>query len=436
MADEILAARRALDTAAAGTAIHEFATEAFPIGRSITGDGVRQTLDLVSRIAPLEVHEVPSGTDVFDWRVPLEWNVREAWIKGPEGEVVVDFADHNLHLLGYSVPFEGTLSREQLDPHLYSLPEQPNLIPYRTSYYQARWGFCLPHARREGLGPGPYEVKVDTRLEPGHLTYGELVLPGASDDTILVSAHVCHPSLANDNLSGVGVAAHLARILGRCARRYTYRFLFIPGTIGAITWLARNRDAAKAVRGGLVAANLGDGGAFHYKRSQRGDAEIDRVVAKVLADSGEPFEVEDFLPFGYDERQYNSPGFDLPVGLLSRTPWGRFPEYHTSADDLRFIRPRHLGESLARYLEIVHVLERNRTYENTQPFGEPQLGRRGLYRTLGGSERGRERELALLWVLNQSNGERSLLDIAERAGRPFGDVEEAARALVDAELLA
>ena len=435
MSDDVRAACAQLDVAEAGEAIHAFASEAFPICRSITGEGVRRTLELVARIVPLEIHEVPTGTDVFDWQVPREWNVRAARIVGPDGAVVVDFADHNLHLLGYSVPVEGHLSRESLEPHLYSLPDQPHLIPYRTSYYQERWGFCLPHERRCALGEGRYEVLVDSSLEPGHLTYGEVVVPGASDETILISAHICHPSLANDNLSAVGVAAHLARTLQRCARRYTYRFLFIPGTIGAITWLARNREAARAVRGGLVAANLGDCGAFHYKRSQQGNAEIDRAVEKVLADAGQPYEVEDFLPFGYDERQFNSPGFDLPVGLLSRTPWGRFPEYHTSADNLSFIKPQYLGESLARYLEIVDVLETNRTYRNTKPFCEPQLGKRGLYRTIGGSDQGRERELALLWVLNQSNGERSLLDIAERAGRSFGDIAEAAHALEAADLL-
>jgi aminopeptidase-like protein len=327
------------------------------------------------------------------------------------------------------------MSRAELDLHLHSLPERPDAIPYRTSYYQDRWGFCLPHRLREALPEGDYEVRIDTTLEPGHLTYGELWLPGESDETVLFSAHVCHPSLANDNLSGVGVCAHLARLLRGLELRYSYRFLFVPGTIGAITWLALNEEAARRVRHGLVAANLGDGGRFHYKRSRRGDADVDRAVVRVLADAGEPYEVEDFTPFGYDERQYCSPGFDLAVGSLTRTPWGRYPEYHTSDDDLELIRPEHLGESLRRYLEVVHVLEHDRRYRNLNPSCEPQLGRRGLYRTLGGSDAGRERELALLWVLNLSDGEHSLLDVAERSGASFGRVLEAARALVDAGLL-
>jgi len=424
-----------LDAGAAGREIYAFAEEAYPICRSITGEGVRRTLEILRRIVPLEVREVPTGTRVFDWEVPREWNVRDAWVKDAHGNRLIDFRRHNLHLLSYSVPVGARMSRAELDLHLHSLPERPDAIPYRTSYYQDRWGFCLPHRLREALPEGDYEVRIDTTLEPGHLTYGELWLPGESDETVLFSAHVCHPSLANDNLSGVGVCAHLARLLRGLELRYSYRFLFVPGTIGAITWLALNEEAARRVRHGLVAANLGDGGRFHYKRSRRGDADVDRAVVRVLADAGEPYEVEDFTPFGYDERQYCSPGFDLAVGSLTRTPWGRYPEYHTSDDDLELIRPEHLGESLRRYLEVVHVLEHDRRYRNLNPSCEPQLGRRGLYRTLGGSDAGRERELALLWVLNLSDGEHSLLDVAERSGASFGRVLEAARALVDAGLL-
>jgi len=424
-----------LDAGAAGREIYAFAEEAYPICRSITGDGVRRTLEILRRIVPLEVREVPTGTRVFDWEVPREWNVRDAWVKDAHGNRLIDFRRHNLHLLSYSVPVGARMSRAELDLHLHSLPDRPDAIPYRTSYYQDRWGFCLPHRLREALPEGDYEVRIDTTLEPGHLTYGELWLPGESDETVLFSAHVCHPSLANDNLSGVGVCAHLARLLRGLELRYSYRFLFVPGTIGAITWLALNEEAARRVRHGLVAANLGDGGRFHYKRSRRGDADVDRAVVRVLADAGEPYEVEDFTPFGYDERQYCSPGFDLAVGSLTRTPWGRYPEYHTSDDDLELIRPEHLGESLRRYLEVVHVLEHDRRYRNLNPSCEPQLGRRGLYRTLGGSDAGRERELALLWVLNLSDGEHSLLDVAERSGASFGRVLEAARALVDAGLL-
>ncbi|MEM1202759.1 MAG: DUF4910 domain-containing protein [Acidobacteriota bacterium] len=425
------------DGAALGAEIYRFVEDAFPICRSITGDGVRRTLDLLGEIAPnLEVREVPSGTPVFDWQVPPEWNVRGAWIEGPDGRRVVDFADHNLHLLGYSVPVDRRMSLEELRPHLFSLPEQPDLIPYRTSYYRETWGFCLPHRRLEALTEGEYRVRIDSTLEPGHLTYGEVYLPGSGDGDVHLSAHICHPSLANDNLSSLGVAAHLARLLSELPqRRYGYRFVFVPGTIGAITWLAQNRGASSRIRHGLVMANLGDGGAFCYKRSRRGNATIDRVVERVLLDSGEPHELQDFNPFGYDERQYCSPGLDLPVGLLSRTPWGRYPEYHTSGDDLSLVRPEHLGRSLRRYLEVVLALEHDRAWRNRSPFCEPQLGRRGLYHHIGGGEEGRERQLALLWVLNQSDGSNTVLDIAERSGLTLRQLLDAVAALVDAELL-
>ena len=427
-----------LDIDAAGEDIHTFVREAYPICRSITGDGVRQTLELLHQIAPVETREVATGTEVFDWTVPREWNLRGAWIVGPDGRRIVDAAEHSLHVLNYSVPVQKTLPLAELQEHLHSLPERPGAIPYRTSYYQDRWGFCLPHRLRKALPDGEYEVVIDATLEPGHLSYGELVLPGRSEEIVFMSAHICHPSLANDNLSALGVVAHLARILGRLdpsERRYTYRFVFAPGTIGAITWLAQNEAAAQRIVHGLVAANLGDGGRFHYKKSRRGDAVVDRAVERVFIDAGEPYEIEDFVPFGYDERQYCSPGFDLPVGSLTRTPWGRYPEYHTSDDNLDLVRPEHLGRSLERYLRVVEIFEQDRRYRNLNPHCEPQLGRRGLYRTLGGSDAGRERELAILWVLNQSDGEHSLLDIAERSGTPFVRLREAADALLEAELL-
>ncbi len=423
-----------LDFDRLGGEMHALAREAYPICRSITGDGVRQTLDLLRRHVDLEVREVASGTEVFDWTVPAEWNIRAAWVKNPRGERVIDFSRHSLHVLSYSVPVHRKMPLAELREHLFTLPEQPDLVPYRTSYYQERWGFCLEHRVLEGLEEGEYEVRIDSTLEPGHLTWGELFLPGESEQTVLLSAHVCHPSLANDNLSGIAVCTFLAKLLAEAKRRYSYRFLFIPGTIGSITWLAGNGEQARQVRHGLVAANLGDAGAFHYKRSRRGDAEIDRAVARVLADSGEPHEIEDFLPFGYDERQYCSSGFDLAVGSLTRTPWGRYPQYHTSADDLDLVRPEHLATSLERYLGVVRVLESNRRYRNLQPHCEPQLGKRGLYPSIGGAA-GQRKQLALLWVLNQSDGEHSLLDIAERSAMSYGEILEAAQALREAGLL-
>jgi aminopeptidase-like protein len=429
---------RALDVEAAGAELHAFARRAQPLPRSLTGAGVRATLRLLQERVPLEIHEVPTGARVLDWTVPREWNVHEAWIEGPGGERVVDLADHPLHVLGYSAPVDATVDRATLDEHLHSLPERPSLIPYRTSYFAERWGFCLPHARRERLLEGEYRVRVDASLAAGSLTYGELFLPGSEEGEVLISTHVCHPWMANDNLSGIAVVAALAERLASLdagARRHGWRFLFVPGTVGAIAWLARNEEAASRVAHGLVAANLGDPGGFHYKRSRRGDAPIDRLVEVALRDLGESLAVEDFVPFGYDERQYCSPGFDLPVGSLTRTPWGRYPEYHTSADDLSFVRPAALGGSLRAYLAVAAAIEGNRRYVNLSPRGEPQLGRRGLYRSLGGEEAGRERELALLWVLNQSDGGNDLLDVAQRSGVALERLEEAAGALVEAELL-
>jgi aminopeptidase-like protein len=413
-----------------------FISEAYPICRSLTGDGVRRTLAMIGERIPLEIREIPTGTPVFDWTVPREWNVRDAWIKDPSGRKVVDFQEHNLHVLGYSVPVHERLPLSELKEHLFSLPDKPDLIPYRTSYYKEAWGFCLRHRTLEALPEGEYEVRIDSTLADGSLTYGECLLPGDSEREVLLSTHVCHPSLCNDNLSGIAVMTWLARALqARPRRRYSYRFLFIPGTIGSITWLALNEARAARIDHGLVAANLGDPGAFHYKRSRRGTAEIDRAVAAVLEASGEPFTVEEFIPFGYDERQYGSPGFNLAVGSLTRTPYGRYPEYHTSADDLDFVKPEALEGSLRTYFAVMEVLEGNRRYLNLNPKCEPQLGRRGLYRTIGGDESGRELELALLWVLNLSDGSYDLMSIADRAKMSFAAIREAADALLEVGLL-
>lgn len=420
----------------AGEEMHRFIAEAYPICRSITGDGVRRTLAMIRERIPLEVHEVPSGTPVFDWTVPKEWNIRDAWTKDSDGNKVIDFQACNLHVLNYSVPVHARLPLEELKKHLFTLPDKPDLIPYRTSYYKEAWGFCLSHNQLQTLPEGEYEVLIDSSLAEGSLTYGEFFLPGESEREVLLSTHVCHPSLCNDNLSGIAVMTWLARELqDRPKRRYSYRFLFIPGTIGSITWLARNEERTGRIAHGLVTANLGDPGKFHYKRSRQGNAGIDRAVTAVLQASGEEFGVEEFVPFGYDERQYCSPGFNLPVGSLTRTPWGRYPQYHTSADNLDFVRPKALEGSLRTYLAVVDVLEGNRRYLNLNPKCEPQLGRRGLYRTIGGDDAGRTRELALLWVLNLSDGQNDLLDISERSGMSFEAIRGAADALLGVGLL-
>jgi aminopeptidase-like protein len=427
--------RRSVDAARVGREMHEWMAELYPICRSITGDGVRETLALIKQQIPLTVHEVASGTKVFDWTVPKEWNIRDASVRKADGERVIDFRKSNLHVLNYSVPVRARMSLEELKPHLFPLPEHPGWIPYRTSYYEERWGFCLSQDQLMRLGDGEYEVCIDASLEDGHLTYGEYYLEGETTDEVLMSCHVCHPSLANDNLSGVALVTFLARYLSTLPLRYSYRFLFIPGTIGSITWLSMNEPNVGRIRHGLVVACVGDAGQSTYKKSRRGDAEIDRAVIHVLKHSGAPYEVLDFSPYGYDERQFCSPGFDLSVGCLMRTPYGRFPEYHTSADNLAFVHPFALGDSLVKGLAVVEVLEGNRTYVNQNPRCEPQLGKRGLYRMIGGRTDAGLDELAMLWVLNLADGKHTLLDIAERSGQPFAALRIAADALVAHGLL-
>jgi aminopeptidase-like protein len=407
----------------------------YPICRSITGDGVRQSLRLLQSTVPLELYEVPSGTQVFDWTVPKEWNIRDAYIKNGVGERVVDFQRCNLHVLNYSIPIRRMMSLSELRPHLFTLPETPDWIPYRTSYYRETWGFCLSQRQLERLEEGEYEVCIDSTLEPGHLTYGEYRIQGATDDEVLISCHTCHPSLCNDNLSGMAMAARLALILNGAVLRYSYRFLWIPGTIGSITWLARNEPILPRIKHGLVLSCVGDPGPFTYKRSRLGDAPVNRAVEQVLRHSGHDFQVLDFTPYGYDERQYCSPGINLPVGCFMRTPNGRYPQYHTSADDLTLVSPSALGDSLLQLLRVVQIFEAEARYLNLNPKCEPQLGRRGLYRQLGGLKDATSREHAILWLLNQSDGGPSLLDIAVRSGVAFSHLSEAADVLCENGLL-
>lgn len=417
-----------------GHEMYRLVTELYPICRSITGNGVRETLRIIGRHIPIEIQNVPSGTQVFDWTVPREWNITDAYVKNSQGERIIDFRKSNLHVVNYSVPIKRRMSLAELRPHLFTLSDYPDWVPYRTSYYNENWGFCLSHNKLMELKDEEYEVCVESSLEPGFLTYGEYVLPGETSDEVLLSCHVCHPSLANDNLSGVALALFLAKHLSSAKRRYSYRFLFIPGTIGSITWLARNEVETSRIKHGMVLASVGAGDKFTYKKSRRGNADIDRAVCSVLRLSGKAYDVVDFSPYGYDERQFCSPGFDLPVGCFMRTPNGSFPEYHTSADNLDFVQPSLLAESFAVASEIVSLLETDRVYINQNPKCEPQLGKRGLYRKMGGIE-GDVEELALLWVLNLSDGKHSLLDIAERSGSTFGTIQRAADSLVQYNLL-
>jgi len=418
-----------------GKEMHNFMAELYPICRSITGAGVRETIRAIRKRIPLEMHEVPSGTKVFDWTVPLEWNVTDAYVMNREGKRVIDFKAHNLHLMSYSLPVRKKMPLRDLRHHLFTLPDHPEWIPYRTSYYKENWGFCLRHADFERLRDDEYEVVIDSTLQAGSLTYGEAYFPGEMSDEILVSCHVCHPSLCNDNLSGITVAVKLAETVATRPRRFSYRFLFIPGTIGSITWLAQNEQMVSRIKHGLVLTGVGDAGGITYKRSRQGNAEIDRAMAHVLKHSGEKYVIVDFSPYGYDERQYCSPGFNLPVGCFMRTPHGDYNEYHTSADNLDFVKPTSLARSYELCHAVCSLLEDDRVYLNTSPKCEPQLGRRGLYRTVAGQQEKKIPEMVMLWVLNLSDGRHSLLDIAIRAEVPFDEVQRAADSLRKGGLL-
>jgi len=419
-----------------GEQIFAFAAKIYPICRSITGDGVRKTLRAIRSHIDLDIHEVPTGTEVFDWVVPPEWNVREAYIRDQRGRKIVDFADSNLHVMSYSIPVHRWISLAELKQHVYTLPDQPDLTPYRTSYYAENWAFCMPHRLLESLSDRRYEVVIDSDLSSGSLSYGEYLHKGETDEEFLLSAHICHPSLANDNCSGVALLTHLAKCMAGLRTRYSYRFLFAPGTIGAITWLARNEDQVKHIKHGLVVSMVGDGGGPTYKKSRRGDAEIDRVLAHILRHCGLKPTILDFSPYGYDERQYCSPGFNLPVGLFQRSQFGQIPQYHTSADNLDLIAPDHLAKSYRIIAETIDILENDIVYRNTNPKCEPQLGRRGLYGAIGGDKDAAGANMAMLWILNLSDGRNSLFDIAERADLPFALVRKTAQLLHRNGLLA
>jgi len=424
-----------LDTDDVGREMYQLIADLYPICRSITGDGFRETMEVLRRYISLETHNVPSGTKVFDWIVPKEWNIRDGFVKNSKGERVIDFRKSNLHVLSYSMPVKRKMTLAELKEHLFTLPNHPDWIPYKTSYYEANWGFCLSHNQLLELEEGEYEVLIDSTLENGYLTYGEFYIQGEQAEEVLISCHACHPSLCNDNLSGLSLATFLAKYLSSLDLRYSHRFLFIPGTIGSIAWLCRNENQVSRIKHGLVVACVGDPGKFTYKKSRQGDAEIDKAVTHVLKYSGKDYEVMEFSPYGYDERQYCSPAFDLPVGSLTRTPHGRFPQYHTSADNLSFVQPEFLTESFLTYLKVLQILEGNKKYINRNPKCEPQLGRRGLYRTIGGVKDGGVSELAMLWVLNLSDGSHTLLDIANASALEFDSVQKAASMLLQHDLL-
>lgn len=422
------------ETAAAATAA-AMAERLYPLHRSITGAGLRQTLAIIGEDIPLEIHEVATGTQVLDWVVPLEWRIRDAWVETLDGRRVIDYAASNLHVVGYSQSIDAEVDRATLLEHLHTRPDLPDAIPYRTSPFRETWGFCAAHRLMETLTDARYRVCIDTSHTEGSLSYGECFLPGTSSDEVVLTTHTCHPSMANDNVSGMVVATRLAAALADRPRRLGVRFLFLPGTIGSIAWLSRNEANLGRIRHGLVVAGVGDAGPFTYKRSFAGEATIDRAMETILHDEERPHRIEPFTPWGYDERQFNSPGYRLPFGRLSRTPHGTYPEYHTSADDLAFIDGDRLIQAEALLLSVLNVLERDRRPINRAPRGEPRLGARGLMSNVGGRPAITSDEYALLWVLNLADGEHSLLDMAERAGMPFARIADAVDALAGVDLL-
>ena len=417
-----------------GSELHDFACRLYPLHRAITGDGVRETFAEIAKLAPLEIHEVPTGTKVLDWEVPQEWSIRDAYIANAEsGERLIDYAQSNLHIVNYSQPVAETLSWEQLEPKLFAVPGHPDWIPYRTTYFRDDWGFCVSENQKRRLresGVDRFRVVIDSSLFDGSLSYAESTISGQSDQMVLFYAHCCHPSLANDNLSGIAVATFLARMLSQRELRFSYRIVFAPATIGAITWLSRNEATCEKIVHGLVLTLLGDPGPFTYKRSQRETADIDRILSHLLSPNlGSS--VRPFTPIGYDERQFCSPGFDLPVGCLMRTPHGEFDQYHTSADDLDFVSADSLAESLNLCCSVVDVIEGNARPESLRPKGEPQLGRYGVYRAYGEHDDRGNLQQAVMWVLNQADGKRDLLSIADRSGLPFAVIRLAADLLTE-----
>lgn len=415
----------------------ELMAKLYPICRSISGDGVRETLQILKKFINLQINEVPTGTKIFDWTIPKEWNIKDAYVKDPSGKKIVDFKKSNLHVLNYSTPVKKTVSLEELKKHLFTMPNHPDWIPYRTSYYQENWGFCIPYNQYRDLKQGDYEIVIDSTLANGHLTYGEYLVKGKSDDEVLISSYVCHPSMCNDNLSGIVLTTFLAMFIESLDCHYSYRFLFIPETIGSITWLAKNEENVSKIKHGLVATCVGDSGCLSYKKTRDGNREIDKIVIHVLKHIKEDYLITDFFPLGSDERQFCSPGFNLPVGVLSRTRFARFPEYHTSADNLDFVKKEFLYDSFEKYQSIISILEENKTYVSLNQKCEPNLGKRGLYSMIGAVRNDSDKidETAMLWVLNLSDGKNSLISIAEKAGLSFKIIQKAADVLYKNNLL-
>ncbi|QTL34222.1 DUF4910 domain-containing protein [Pseudoalteromonas viridis] len=404
------------DIAVWGKTMHQWAHELYPICRSITGAGVRETLDFIKvHLSGLEVHSVPSGTQVFDWQVPKEWEINDAYVIGPDGTKVIDFQRSNLHVLNYSVAIDKKLTLEELQPYLYSLPEQPNAIPYVTSYYAPRWGFCLSHEDRAQLKPGMYHAVIDSRHFDGELNYGEYFLPGESEKEVLISTYICHPSMANNELSGPMVSLALAKHLAQLPKRkYSYRFVFIPETIGAISFLSERLEWLKRhVVAGYVLTCIGDERNYSYLQSKIENTLSDRAAMHVLKYTVPEYRLYDFLSRGSDERQYCAPGVDLPVGSIMRTRYGDYPEYHTSLDDLSLVTPQGLAGGLRVCMDAIKLIEANAFYKVTV-LCEPQLGKRGLYPTLSSMSLDYTDVRTLTNLIAYCDGEHDLIEIADK----------------------
>ncbi len=438
--------------------LYELMEELYPICRSITGNGVRKTLNILKKKIPLKITEVTTGTKVFDWKIPLEWNIKDAYVKNLQGKRIIDFKKSNIHLLNYSVPINKKITQKELKLHLHTLPDKPNSIPYVTSYYKKNWGFSVAHNQLESFNDDYYDVKIDSSLKPGSLTYGEFLKKGKISDEILISTYVCHPSLCNDNLSGVVVSTMLANILSKIDTYFSYRFIFVPETIGTITWLSKNQKNLSKIEGGLVITCVGDNGNFTYKKTKYGNSTIDKIVNDIFKQSKRKTKTKDFFPYGSDERQFCSPGINLDVGVFMRTPYYEFKEYHTADDNLKFVSKTALKDSLSMLLKIISAIEitkdikqhskikkinrkKSDIYLNLKPKCEPQLGKRNLYRNISKSRlvgKGNSQdliEISILWILNYSDGNYSLNDISKISGLPIKLLKHSSQLLLKKSLL-
>ena len=419
-----------------GQEMHDLCRQLFPICRSITGDGFRQSLMILKKKLPsLKSIEVPTGTKCFDWEVPKEWNIKDAYIIKPNGEKICKFHSNNLHVVGYSIPINKKISLKELQQHLYSIPSQPNAIPYVTSYYNEHWGFCVSQNDRDELREGDYQVVIDSELKDGHLTYGEIIIPGNTDHEIFISSYLCHPSMANNELSGPVVTTFLANwIMSLKKRRYTYRVVIIPETIGSIVYLSKNFSKMKKnVIAGFNVTCVGDERSYSYLPSRNGDTLSDKVVLHVLKHTQPNFVTYSFLERGSDERQYCSPGVDLPVCSIMRTKYGCYPEYHTSLDDLNLITPAGLLGSYNVLQKTIECLEVNRKFRS-KTLCEPQLGKRGLYPNVS-IKNGAEKIKNMMNFLTYADGVSSNLDIAEKINVPLWHLTDIANKLEELELI-